>query len=62
MGMSTKVIILFLIAGLVPLGVMGMLGYKSSSTSLEKQAFNQLVSVRETKKKQVGLRREDFDR
>jgi methyl-accepting chemotaxis protein len=52
-GMSTKVIALFLIAGIVPLGVMGMLGYKSSSTSLKKQAFNQLVSVRETKKKQI---------
>ncbi len=52
-GMSAKVITLFLIAGIVPLGVMGMLGYKSSSTSLEKQAFNQLVSVRETKKKQI---------
>ncbi len=52
-SMGVKVITLFLIAGLVPLGVMGMLGYKSSSSSLEKQAFNQLVSVRETKKKQI---------
>ncbi|MCP4266851.1 MAG: methyl-accepting chemotaxis protein [Candidatus Brocadiaceae bacterium] len=52
-GMSAKVITLFLVAGIVPLGVMGILGYKSSSTSLKKQAFNQLVSVRETKKKQI---------
>ncbi len=52
-GMSAKVITLFLVAGIVPLGVMGVLGYKSSGTSLKKQAFNQLVSVRETKKKQV---------
>ncbi len=53
MSMGAKIITLFLIAGLVPLGVMGALGYKSSRTALEKQAFNQLVSVRETKKRQI---------
>ncbi len=52
-GMGTKVITLFLIAGIVPLAIMGILGYKSSSSSLREQAFNQLVSVRETKKKQI---------
>ncbi len=52
-GMGTKVITLFLIAGIVPLAVMGVLGYKSSSSSLKDQAFNQLVSVRETKKRQI---------
>ncbi len=53
MGMGAKVIILFLIAGLVPLAVMGVISNNSSSDALEKQAFNQLVSVREIKKKQI---------
>jgi Methyl-accepting chemotaxis protein len=52
-GMGAKVIILFLIAGLVPLAVMGVLSNNSSSKALKQQAFNQLVSVRETKKKQI---------
>ncbi len=52
-SMGAKVIILFLIAGLVPLAVMGVMSNKSSSTALKKQAFNQLVSIRETKKKQI---------
>ena len=53
MGMGTKVILLFLVAGMVPFGITGLLSYRSASTALEKQAFNQLVSVRETKKKQI---------
>lgn len=52
-GMGVKVICLFLIAGLVPLAVIGILSHSSSSTSLKEQAFSQLVSVRETKKKQI---------
>jgi methyl-accepting chemotaxis protein len=52
-GMGAKVITLFLIAGLVPLAVMGVLSNNSSSKALKQQAFNQLVSVRETKKKQI---------
>jgi methyl-accepting chemotaxis protein len=53
MGMGTKVISLFLIAGLVPIAVMGILSLNSSSKALKQQAFNQLVSVREIKKKQI---------
>ncbi|MGR3173778.1 MAG: methyl-accepting chemotaxis protein [Candidatus Scalindua sp.] len=52
-GMGAKVISLFLIAGLVPLAVIGILSLNSSSKALKQQAFNQLVSVRETKKKQI---------
>ena len=52
-GMGTKVITLFLIAGLVPLTVIGIISLNSSSKALKQQAFNQLVSVRETKKKQI---------
>ena len=52
-GMSTKVIALFLIAGLVPLGISGFVGQRTASKALKEQAFKQLVSVRETKKEQV---------
>ena len=52
-GMGAKVIILFLAGGIIPFAIMGILGYRSASTSLQKQAFNQLVSIRETKKRQI---------
>ena len=52
-GMGAKVITLFLIAGLVPLAVIGVISNNSSSKALKQQAFNQLVSVRETKKQQI---------
>lgn len=49
MNLSTKIISLFIIGGLVPLIAIGVLSYYSSSKALEKQAFNQLVSVRNIK-------------
>jgi methyl-accepting chemotaxis protein len=52
-GMSTKVIALFLIAGLVPLGISGFIGQRTAKKALKEQAFKQLVSIRETKKEQV---------
>ena len=52
-GMSTKVVVLFLIAGLVPLGISGFIGHRTSSQALKEQAFKQLVSIRETKKDQI---------
>ncbi|MBC8552004.1 MAG: hypothetical protein H8D23_20350 [Candidatus Brocadiales bacterium] len=52
-GMSTKVIALFLIAGLVPLGISGFIGQKTANKALKEQAFKQLVSIRETKKEQI---------
>ncbi len=52
-GMSTKVITLFLIAGLVPLGISGFIGQRTADKALKEQAFNQLVTIRETKKEQV---------
>ncbi len=52
-GMSTKVIALFLIAGLVPLGISGFVSQRTAKKALKEQAFNQLVSIRETKKEQV---------
>tara|TARA_B100002003_G_scaffold47713_1_gene42990 strand:- start:46 stop:480 length:435 start_codon:yes stop_codon:yes gene_type:complete len=52
-GMSTKVIVLFLIAGLVPLGIFGFVSQRTANKALKEQAFNQLISIRETKKEQV---------
>ncbi|MFQ5965183.1 MAG: methyl-accepting chemotaxis protein [Candidatus Scalinduaceae bacterium] len=52
-GMGTKVIALFLIGGIVPFAITGVVSYRAASTSLKEQSFNQLVSVRETKKKQI---------
>lgn len=49
MNLNTKIISLFIIGGLVPLIAIGVLSYYSSSKALEKQAFNQLVSVRNVK-------------
>jgi methyl-accepting chemotaxis protein len=53
LGMSAKVILLFLIAGLVPLGISGFVGQRTADKALKEQAFNQLVSIRETRKEQV---------
>ncbi|MEE9604282.1 MAG: hypothetical protein V3V70_01815, partial [Candidatus Scalindua sp.] len=52
-GMRTKIIILFLIAGIVPFALNGILSYRKASKSLKEQAFNQLVSLREIKKMQI---------
>lgn len=49
MNLSTKIISLFIIGGLVPLIAIGILSYNSSSKALQEQAFNQLVSVRNIK-------------
>lgn len=49
MNLNTKIISLFIIGGLVPLIAIGVLSYYSSSKALEKQSFNQLVSVRNVK-------------
>ncbi len=45
-SLSTKIISLFLAGGLIPMVAIGILSYHSSCKSLEKQAFNQLISVR----------------
>ncbi len=52
-GMSTKIIMLFLIAGIVPFAINGILSYRAASTSLKEQAFNHLVSLREMKKMEM---------
>ncbi|MFN3531896.1 MAG: methyl-accepting chemotaxis protein [Candidatus Brocadia sp.] len=52
-NLSTKIISLFIIGGLVPLVAIGILSYYSSSKALEKRALNQLVSIRDAKKANI---------
>ncbi|MEE9441245.1 MAG: methyl-accepting chemotaxis protein [candidate division Zixibacteria bacterium] len=53
MKLGTKLIIVFLLVGLVPLGTIGILSLTKSKTALSKQAFNQLIALRGVKKAQV---------
>lgn len=48
-NLNTKIISLFVMAGLIPLAAIGVLSYYSSSKALQEQAFNQLVSMRNVK-------------
>ncbi len=48
-----KLIALFLIVGLIPLLAVGVYSLVTSSSALSDQAYNQLVSVREMKKRQI---------
>lgn len=48
-NLSTKIISLFILGGIIPMITIGILSYSSSRKSLEEQAFNQLVSVRNVK-------------
>lgn len=50
MNLSTKIISLFVLGSVIPMTAIGILSYRGSSKALEQQAFNQLVSVRNTKK------------
>lgn len=50
---NTKLIAVFLLVGLIPLGTMSFFAISKSKTALEKQAFNQLVSLSSVKKTQV---------
>ncbi len=49
-NLSTKIISLFIIGGLVPLIISGIWSYYRSSKALEERAFNQLISIRDAKK------------
>lgn len=53
MRLRTKIITLTLLAGFLPFVTTGILSYRTMSLSLKKQAFDQLVSVREMKKRQI---------
>jgi len=47
--MSTKLVVLFLILGLLPMSIALYIAYTASSEALSDAAFNQMVSVREGK-------------
>lgn len=51
--LNAKIITLFVIAGLLPFIITGVLSYQIAKKSLHDQSFNQLVSVRDIKKKQL---------
>ncbi|MCF6149843.1 MAG: hypothetical protein E3K37_14405 [Candidatus Kuenenia sp.] len=53
MSLTAKIILLFVMAGVIPLIAIGVLSYINSSRALEKQAYNQLQGVREIKKAQI---------
>ena len=54
MSMGAKIISLFALGGLIPLATIGVISYYSSSKALEKQAFNQLASIRDVKKNNIN--------
>lgn len=51
--LNAKIITLFIIAGLLPFIITGVLSYRIASKSLCEQSFNQLTSVRDIKKRQI---------
>ncbi len=53
MTFRTKLILLFLIIGLLPVALLGFLNYQQASEILERQAINQLISLREDRKAQL---------
>ncbi len=53
MKLRTKFVLAFLMVGLIPLVGVGALSLWKSSAGLSRQAYNQLISVREIKKSQI---------
>ncbi|MEE9543647.1 MAG: HAMP domain-containing protein, partial [Thermodesulfobacteriota bacterium] len=53
MSLRKKLIILFLLVGIIPMAIALNLGFKSSSKSIKEQTFAQLVSIRESKKSEI---------
>ncbi len=51
--LNAKIITLFVIAGLLPFIITGILSYKIASKSIHELSFNHLTSVRDIKKKQI---------
>lgn len=51
--LSTRLIIAFLLVGIVPFAIIGLFSVTKAETALKKQAFNQLEAVREIKKEQI---------
>ena len=53
LGLGIKLSIAFLLVGVLPAAVVGLIALTTASDSLSRQAFQQLESVRELKKKQI---------
>ncbi len=51
--LGTRLLIAFLLVGVVPFSIIGLVSLTKASKALENQAFNQLEAVREIKKEQV---------
>lgn len=53
MNLRKKLIVLFLLVGIIPMAIALFVGYKNSSKSISNQTFAQLVSIRESKKSEI---------
>ncbi|MCK5096559.1 MAG: hypothetical protein KAR45_00565, partial [Desulfobacteraceae bacterium] len=53
MSLGAKLIIFFLLVGLIPFGVIGIISYNKSSTALSDAAYGQLKGMRAVKKAQI---------
>ncbi len=51
--LNVKILILFIVAGLLPLIMSGLLSYNVANKSLHEQTFQHLISVRDIKKRQI---------
>lgn len=53
MRISQKLVVLFLLVGVIPLVVIAVVAYEQASRALTEQSYNNLLAVRETKKRQI---------
>ena len=53
MKLSHKLLIAFLVVGVIPAVVIGLLALRKSSRALEQQSYNQLMGMRDVKKAQI---------
>ncbi len=51
--LSTKILVLFLLIGILPALTVGIISYINAQYSLKEQNFNQLISIREIKKQAI---------
>ncbi len=54
LSLGVKLIILFLLVGLIPFGVIGVISYTKSSNALSDAAYGQLKGMRDVKKAQIS--------
>ena len=54
MRLNTKLMVFFLLVGIVPFAVIGLIAFKSSSTALRTQEFHQLEAISSLKHQQIA--------